>query len=204
MSEIAIKALTYTAKLYAAMLVTLGGVAINAAGIQLGISSYNRPLTKMSFVEISKNLQTFATNLSDPKIQEETLKIIRSATGKVQEAIILLITLAQETATASSHEICKIPGINNICQVSELAHDILELGIDKVEQKIQTISSSSHVIQKGGASQEIQDMIHKKNKTKDRIHRSMSTFLNVSNNKDKDNNTNTNKVKDKNKTKKRN
>lgn len=198
MSEIAIKALSYTAKLYAAMLVTLGGVAINAAGIQLGISSYNRPLTKMSFTEISKNLQTFASNLSDPKIQEETLKIIRGATGKVQQAIILLITLAQETATASSYEICKMPGINNICQVSELIHDILELGIEKVEKTIQTTSSSSPLLQKGGASQEIQDIIHKKHKTKDRIHRSMSKFLNVSNNKGKC------KSKVKNKTKKRN
>ena len=192
LETVALKGLLYVAKMYAAMLVSLGGTAINSAGVQLGISSYSRPLTKMSFSEIFQNLQTFASNLSDPKIQEEISNIIKSTAGNVQKAIILLVTLAQETATASSYEICKMPGISNACQVSELAHDVLNLGIEKVEN---ALHSTSIPFSKGGSS-DIHDIIRKKHKIKGRINRSMSKFLNVSNDKNK------NKIK--NKTKKRN
>ena len=74
LETVALKGLLYVAKMYAAMLVSLGGTAINSAGVQLGISSYSRPLTKMSFSETPINL---CETILECKDGENSLIIIK-------------------------------------------------------------------------------------------------------------------------------
>ena len=209
LEALALKAFLYAAKGYAAILVSLGGMAINAAGVQLGIAPLGTKLTDMDFSEIFQSLKTFASKLDDPRIQYEVSQIIKLSADKVKDAIILLVTLAQETANASSKEICKMPLLTNACKVSELTQDILDVAIDKVQMGLKAGQTG------GKMEAEIQEMISKNHKIKNRIDNSVSDFLRVSidkskanKNKDKDKDKPKNKTKNittyKSKTKKRN
>lgn len=205
LEKLAVKAFLYSAKAYISILVSLGGVAINMAGSELGISPPGKKLTNMSFSEIFQNLNSLGSKISDPRMQEEVFKIIKIHTGKVQKAIVLLLSLAQEIATTSTTQLCKMPLISNACAVTELSNDLLNLAITKVNQTakkssqftsqlpsstslkfpMQTITvpkplNSYHT---GGAvSDNLHHLMNKKQQIKNRINKTISNFLNVRSN----------------------